>query len=469
MKEIFYDDELHEECGVFGVINVHNASEVLYYGLHALQHRGQEGAGMIVSDGNTLVNHKGEGLVTEVFKEDNLAKLNGHIGIGHVRYSTTGGGGLVNVQPFLFQHNTGDFGLCHNGNLVNYKELRMTLERSGSILQSKSDSEVFAHLIKKDTQPDRMKAIKDALNQLEGAFAFLVMEKDKLFLMRDKNSLRPLSIGKLNGGYVVSSETCAFDTIGATFVRDVLPGEIVIIDKDNNITSDFYAKKTYNNMCAMEYIYFSRPDSNIDGINVHSARKETGRQLAREAYVDADVVIWVPDSSTSAAVGYGEQSGIPVEMGLIKNKYVGRTFIKPSQEMRDKGVKMKLSPVRGIVEGKRVIVIDDSIVRGTTSKKIVEMLREFGAKEVHFRIAAPEISHPCFYGVDISTYDELISARHTVDEVRDIIGADSLVYLSLEGLKKSIGREKMCTSCFTGKYPTYIYENIKDANKDGKF
>ena len=469
MKEIFYDDELHEECGVFGVINVHNASEVLYYGLHALQHRGQEGAGMIVSDGNTLVNHKGEGLVTEVFKEDNLDKLNGHIGIGHVRYSTTGGGGLVNIQPFLFQHNTGDFGLCHNGNLVNYKELRMTLERSGSILQSKSDSEVFAHLIKKDTQPDRMKAIKDALNQLEGAFAFLVMEKDKLFLMRDKNSLRPLSIGKLNGGYVVSSETCAFDTIGATFVRDVLPGEIVIIDKDNNITSDFYAKKTYSNMCAMEYIYFSRPDSNIDGINVHTARKETGRQLAREAYVDADVVIWVPDSSTSAAVGYGEQSGIPVEMGLIKNKYVGRTFIKPSQEMRDKGVKMKLSPVRGIVEGKRVIVIDDSIVRGTTSKKIVEMLREFGAKEVHFRIAAPEISHPCFYGVDISTYDELISARHTVDEVRDIIGADSLVYLSLEGLKKSIGREKMCTSCFTGKYPTYIYENIKDANKDGKF
>ncbi len=469
MKDIFIDDELHEECGVFGVINVENASEVIYYGLHALQHRGQEGAGMIVTDGKELSYHKGEGLVTDVFKNNTLSELKGSAGIGHVRYSTTGGGGLANVQPFLFQHNTGDFGLCHNGNLVNYKELRMTLERSGSILQSKSDSEIFAHLIKRDTQPDRMKAIKDALNQLEGAFAFLVIENDKLLVMRDKNSLRPLSLAKLNGGFVVSSETCAFDTIGATFLRDIKPGEILIIDKDNHMTSDFYAKKQYHNMCAMEYIYFSRPDSNIDGINVHAARKETGRQLARESYVDADVVIWVPDSSTSAALGYAEESGIPAEMGLIKNKYVGRTFIQPSQAMRDKGVKMKLSPVRGIVEGRRVVVVDDSIVRGTTSRKIVEMLREFGAKEVHFRIAAPEINHPCFYGVDISTFDELISAHHTKEEVREIIGADSLAYLSMAGLKKSIGREKMCTSCFTGKYPTYIYGNIKDANKDGKF
>jgi len=469
MENYLLDNEIHEECGVFGVINVENASEVMYYGLHALQHRGQEGAGMITSDGKDLFYHKGEGLVTEVFKGEHLNKLVGSKGIGHVRYSTTGGGGLVNVQPFLFRHNSGDFGLCHNGNLVNYNELRLYLERSGSIFQSQSDSEVFAHLIKKDTQTDRVKAIKDALNQLEGAFAFLAIENNNLYIMRDKNSLRPLSLGKLNGGYVVSSETCAFEAVGATFIRDILPGEVVIINDQNEIFSDFYAKKTYGNLCAMEYIYFSRPDSDLEGINVHAARKETGRELARESFVEADVVIWVPDSSTSAALGYAEEAKIPAEMGLIKNRYVGRTFIKPSQEMRAKGVKMKLSPVRSIVENKRVIVVDDSIVRGTTSKKIVELLREAGAKEVHFRIASPEISHPCFYGVDISTYDELISAHNDKEGIRNYIGADSLEYLSLEGLKKAIGRKKMCTSCFTGKYPTYIYQHIKDANKDGKF
>lgn len=467
--DILYQDKMNEECGVFGVINVKNASEVMYYGLHALQHRGQEGCGIISTDHKELYQLKGEGLVTEVFNEQNLSHLRGDTAIGHVRYSTSGGGGLENVQPFLFKHHTGDFGLCHNGNLVNSKELKMYLEHQGSIFQSSSDTEVFAHLIKKDTQTNRLSAIKDALNRLEGAFAFLAVTRDKLYIMRDKNSLRPLSLAKLNGGYVVSSETCAFEVVGAKFIRDILPGEIVIIDQKGEIKSDFYAKKTYNNMCAMEYIYFSRPDSDIEGVNVHSSRKEAGRILAKEAPSDVDVVVWVPDSSTSAALGYAEALGKPAEMGLIKNRYVGRTFIQPSQAMREKGVKMKLSPVRSIVAGKRIALVDDSIVRGTTSKKIIQLLKEAGATEVHMRIAAPPITNPCFYGVDTSTYDELISARHSVEDVRKIIGADSLAFISVEGIMRACNRNKMCVSCFTGKYPTYIYQNIEDANKDGKF
>ncbi len=467
--DIFYQDKMNEECGVFGVINVTNASEVMYYGLHALQHRGQEGCGIISTDHKELFHVKGEGLVTEVFNESTLATLKGTAAIGHVRYSTTGGGGIENVQPFLFRHHTGDFGLCHNGNLVNSKELKRNLEYSGSIFQSTSDSEIFAHLIKKDRRTNRREAIKDALNRLEGAFAFLALSKDKLYIMRDKNSLRPLSLGKLNGGYVVSSETCAFEVVGAQFIRDIKPGEILIIDQNGEVSSDYYAKKTYKNMCAMEYIYFSRPDSDIEGMNVHAARKRTGRILYNTHPVDADIVIGVPDSSTSAAMGFSEESGIPMEMGLIKNRYVGRTFIQPSQKMREKGVKMKLSPVRSLVRGKRVVLVDDSIVRGTTSKKIVQLLREAGASEVHMRIASPPITHPCFYGVDTSTYDELISATKTVEEVKGMIQADSLAFLSPEGILKACNREKMCLSCFTGKYPTYIYQDVKDANKDGKF
>ena len=467
--DILYQDKMNEECGVFGVINVSNASEVMYYGLHALQHRGQEGCGIISTDHKELYQVKGEGLVAEVFNENNLSQLKGDTAIGHVRYSTAGGGGIENVQPFLFRHNTGDFGLCHNGNLVNSEELKKYLENQGSIFQSTSDSEVFAHLIKKDRRTNRLEAIKDALNKIEGAFAFLAISKDKLYIMRDKNALRPLSLGKLNGGYVVSSETCAFEIIGAEFIRDIKPGEVLIINQNGEVTSDFYAKKTYNNMCAMEYIYFSRPDSDIEGMNVHASRKEAGRLLYQEHPVDADIVVGVPDSSTSAAMGFSEESGIPMEMGLIKNKYVGRTFIQPSQAMREKGVKMKLSPVRSLVVGKKVVLVDDSIVRGTTSKKIIHLLKEAGAKEVHMRIAAPPITNPCFYGVDTSTYDELISARNTIDEVKDIIGADSLAFISPEGILKACSREKLCLSCFTGKYPTYIYQDIEDANKDGKF
>jgi amidophosphoribosyltransferase len=468
MTEMLFDRELHEECGVFGVFNIHDAAELSYYGLHALQHRGQEGAGIVVSDETRLLGVKNEGNVRFVFPENVLKKLTGQHAIGHVRYSTTGGGGLLNVQPFLFRHGSGDFALCHNGNIVNSKQLKNRLERSGSIFQSSSDSEILAHLIQRETRKDRLDAIKEALIYLEGAFAFLLLTKDKLYAMRDKHGLRPLSIGKFNGGYVIASETCALDAVGATFVRDVLPGEIVIIDK-NGITVDSYTPDTVEKICAMEYIYFSRPDSDLLGLNVHRSRKACGRILAKEAFVEADIVIGVPDSSLSAASGYAEASGIPYEMGLIKNKYSGRTFIEPSQALREKGVKMKLAPVRSVIAGQRVILIDDSIVRGTTSMKIVSMLKEMGAKEVHMRIASPPIIAPCFYGVDTSTIEELISATNSIEDLRKLIGADSLAFLSMDGLSEALGHRSFCHACFTKEYPTHLYDDIKAANKDGKF
>jgi amidophosphoribosyltransferase len=467
-QEIFRG--LHEECGVFGCYNVDNASEHIYYALHSLQHRGQEGCGIVVVDNNQKLNRKkGEGLVSEIFDNETLRSLQGSSGIGHVRYATSGGGGIENVQPFLFRHHGGDFALAHNGNLVNSNELRRFLEDNGSIFQSTSDSEILAHLIKKDN-PDsnRTDVILRALNMIEGAFAFLIITKDRLYACRDKYGLRPLSIGKLNNGYVVASETCALDIVGATFIRDVLPGEVVVIDQ-RGITSFDYSKYKHHYMCAMEYIYFSRPDSDIEGVNVHAFRKESGRVLAREHPVEADIVVGVPDSSLSAAIGYAEESHIPYEMGLVKNKYVGRSFIEPSQALRDRAVMMKLSPVRSIVSGKRVVLIDDSIVRGTTSKRIIKQLRDFGAREIHVRIASPQIISPCFYGVDISTYDELVSAHHNVEEVRKIIGADSLAFLSVDSLYKIAKRFELCTACFTGKYPTELYSSIYDANKDNKF
>jgi amidophosphoribosyltransferase len=466
--QMIYDRELHEECGVFGVFNLGNAAELTYYGLHALQHRGQEGAGIVVSDKGKLTGMKNEGSVRYVFPESALKKLVGNLSIGHVRYSTTGGGGILNVQPFLFRHGEGDFALCHNGNIVNSKELRRTLEMKGSIFQSSSDSEILAHLIKKDYRVKKLEAIKEALIYLEGAFAFLLLTDDKLYAMRDRHGLRPLSIGKLEEGYVVTSETCALDAVGATFVRDILPGEIVTFDSEG-MHSDFYSHDTEAKICAMEYIYFSRPDSDLLGLNVHRSRKECGRILAKEAYIDADIVIGVPDSSLSAASGYAEASGIPYEMGLIKNRYIGRTFIEPSQALREKGVKMKLSPVRSVIAGKRVILIDDSIVRGTTSMKIVEMLRQMGAAEIHMRVASPQIIAPCFYGVDTSTYEELISAFNNVEEVRKIIGADTLAFLSMDGLRQALGSRELCVACFSKDYPTHLYDQLENANKDGKF
>lgn len=469
MDQIFNDRELHEECGVFGVYNVNNASDLTYYGLHSLQHRGQEGCGIVSVCDKAFKRIKGEGLVTEIFNNENIKTLKGNMAIGHVRYATTGGGGIENVQPFLFRHNTGDFALAHNGNLVNSTELRRYLEDRGSIFQSTSDSEILAHLIKKDhNDKKRINAIIDALNMIEGAFSFVILSENRLYACRDKYGLRPLSIAKLNGGYVVSSESCAFEVVGAKFIRDVEPGEVVVLD-ENGITSYDYSKFKHHNMCAMEYIYFARPDSDIEGCNVHAFRKESGKLLYAQAPIDADIVIGVPDSSISAAIGYSEASGIPYEMGLIKNKYVGRTFIQPSQELREKGVRMKLSAVPSIVKDKRVILIDDSLVRGTTSRRIVALLYEVGAKEVHVRIASPQITNPCFYGVDTSTYEELLCSDKSVEDVRKIIGADSLEFLAKEAVYLAAKRKELCLACFTGKYPTALYQSVKDANKDGKF
>ena len=468
LDEELDDAEIHEECGVLGIYGVESASELAYFALHALQHRGQESCGIVACRDGVLKAYKGEGSVKEVFTGDVLAKkLAGDVAIGHVHYATAGDTGIQNAQPFLFRHSFGDFALCHNGNIVNSNQLKLALEEQGSIFQSTSDSEILAHLIKKDLKHTRTEVIKNSLNMLEGAFAFVVLTKDKMYAMRDRHGLRPLSIATLGNGYVVSSETCAFDAIGATYLRDVEPGEIVTFTREG-MRSTFYTKETEKRLCAMEYIYFSRPDSDLDGLNVHTARKEAGKVLAIEAPCDADIVIGVPDSSLSAGSGYAEAAHLPFEMGLIKNKYIGRTFIEPSQQLREKGVKMKLSPIRSIVKGKRVVVIDDSIVRGTTSKQIVTMLREAGALEVHMRIASPTMISPCFYGVDTSTYDELISANHSVEEVRQIIGADSLAFLSVEGLLKAHGGRDLCMACFNGKYPTKLYDKIENANKDGK-
>lgn len=465
-----YEQGIHEECGVFGIFGALDAANLVYYGLHSLQHRGQEGAGIVCRDSQAVLRRiKGQGLVTEVFNETNLKSLSGDMAIGHVRYSTSGGNSIENVQPFLFHHYTGDFALAHNGNLVNSSQLRRYLEHQGSIFQSTSDSEILAHLIKKDGKDSRrIVAIKEALNMIEGAFAFLIMTQNRIYACRDKHGLRPLSLGRLGDAYVVSSETCAFDVIGAEFIRDVEPGEIVTIDH-NGIRSSNYSDYRHHFLCAMEYIYFARPDSDLESINVHSFRKETGRLLYNEAPSDADIVVGVPDSSLSAAMGYAEAAGLPYEMGLIKNKYIGRTFIQPSQELREKGVKMKLSAVKSIVKDKRVVLVDDSIVRGTTSARIVKMLREAGAKEVHLRISSPMLKRPCFYGVDISTYQELLCARMNLQEANAYLGSDSLAFLSEESLYKAGKRNELCLACFNGNYPTFLYQSLDDANSEGKF
>ncbi|MFD2445169.1 amidophosphoribosyltransferase [Bacillus sp. CGMCC 1.16607] len=459
---------LNEECGVFGIWGHPNAAEITYYGLHSLQHRGQEGTGMVVTNGEILKGLKGEGLVSEIFTSSAMEDMKGKAAIGHVRYATAGGGGYENVQPLLFHSQNGSLALAHNGNLVNATALKHQLEAQGSIFQTSSDTEVLAHLIKRSGFPLMKDRVKNALTMLKGAYAFLIMTETELMVALDPHGLRPLSIGRLGEAYVIASETCAFDLIGATFERDVLPGELLIID-DEGIRSEMYSFNTTKAMCTMEYVYFSRPDSNINGVNVHTARKNLGKRLAFEAPVEADVVTGVPDSSISAAIGYAEASGIPYEMGLIKNRYVGRTFIQPSQSLREQGVKMKLSPVRGVVEGKRVIMVDDSIVRGTTSRRIVKMLKEAGATEVHVVISSPPIKNPCFYGIDTSTREELIASSHSVEDIRQLIGADSLTFLSVEGMVEAIGRKEegetrgSCLACFTGKYPTDIYPEMMQA------
>lgn len=456
---------LNEECGVFGIWGHPQAAQVTYFGLHSLQHRGQEGAGILTNDKGTLRRHRDTGLLSEVFKNPvNLEKLTGSAAIGHVRYATAGEASINNIQPFHFKFYDMEFGLAHNGNLTNTQTLKKELERNGAIFSSSSDTEILAHLIRRSHNPSFMGKVKEALSTVKGGFAYLLMMEDKLIAALDPNGFRPLSIGQMaNGAIVVSSETCAFEVIGATWLRDVKPGEVVIID-DQGIQYDTYTDETQLAICSMEYVYFARPDSVIHGVNVHTARKNTGRRLAQEFKHEADIVVGIPNSSLSAASGFSEESGLPNEMGLIKNQYIQRTFIQPTQELREQGVRMKLSAVSSIVKGKRVVMVDDSIVRGTTSRRIVQLLREAGAAEVHVAIASPPLKYPCFYGIDIQTRRELIAANHTVDETCEIIGADSLTYLSLDGLIESIGLETdapnggLCVAYFDGNYPTPLYD-----------
>lgn len=451
-------DELHEECGVFGVYCNEDAASLTYYGLHALQHRGQEGCGMACSNQEKIHTHRGHGLVQEVFDETSMRTLQGDYAIGHVRYSTAGGNEFENIQPLLANLNSEPFAVCHNGQIVNAEELRKSLEVKGSIFQGTCDSEIILHLIQRE-KGTFLERIQGAFRQLEGAFAALVLTKDCIYAIRDHNGLRPLSYASLQGGYCISSETCAFLTTSAEFIADVLPGQIIAFTPQGIVESS-YRKAEQCKMCAMEYIYFSRPDSDVDGINVHDARRRSGILMAKKDKdtVQADIVVGVPDSSTSAAIGYAQQSGLPYEIGLIKNRYVGRTFIQPTQAQRERGVKMKLSAISAIVAGKSVVMIDDSIVRGTTSKRIVQLLKEAGAHEVHVRIASPAIQYPCFYGVDTSTYEELISARMSVDALCAYLKADSLRFLEVEDLNTAFQTKDLCVSCFNGNYATQLFK-----------
>lgn len=455
MVKYFVIHDIHEECGIFGVYGHPEAANLTYLGLYALQHRGQEGAGICSSDGRRLFLEKSRGLIADVFNEKRLRRLPGHMSIGHNRYSTAGSSVLKNVQPIVANFALGTLAIAHNGNLVNAIEVRAALENEGAIFQSSSDSEVIVHLIAHSKGDDFYERVLHALKQISGAFSLLILREKELIAVRDPYGVRPLSLGLKDGAYIVASETCAFDLIGAMYVRDIEPGEVLIIGEDG-IRSMRLLNSTRKAFCVFEFIYFSRPDSNIfGGVSVNEMRKEFGRQLARESMTEADIVIPVPDSGVPAAIGYSEESKIPFDFGLIRNHYVGRTFIEPKHSIRHFGVKIKLNPVRKLLEGKRVVVVDDSIVRGTTSKKIVKMVREGGgAKEVHLKISSPPTIGPCFYGIDTPTRQELIASSHLVEEVRKYVTADSLSYLSLEGLKGIIPEShNYCTACFDNYYP----------------
>lgn len=460
---------LNEECGVFGVFGVPDANRVTYFGLHNLQHRGQEGAGIVTSDGEKLYQHRDRGLLTEAFANPaDLEHLKGDAAIGHVRYGTSGRNSIENVQPFLFHFHDGDVAMAHNGQLTNAVTLRQQLEDQGAVFQSDSDTEILIHLIRQNIHQGFIPALKQSLNTVKGGFAFVLLQKDRLIAALDPNGIRPLCLGQMpNGAYVVASESTALDIVGAKLLRDVQPGELLIIDRDG-LHEDRYTGDTKLAICSMEYIYFARPDSIIHGVTVHSARKRMGRLLADEQppAADADMVIGVPNSSLSAASGYAEASGLPYEMGLIKSQYVARTFIQPTQELRQQGVKMKLSAVRGVVEGKSVVVVDDSIVRGTTSQELVKMLRDAGAKAVHLRIASPPFRFPCFYGIDVSNRAELMAAHYSVEQMRELIGVDSLGFLSVAGLISAINVPDagdapyggLTVAYFNGDYPTPLYD-----------
>ncbi len=456
-------DKLHEECGVVGVYGHPESAKLCYLGLHALQHRGQESAGIAASDGRRLIVYKSMGLVADIFSETVLQKLPGSQAVGHTRYSTAGDSALLNAQPIQVDCNKGQIAIAHNGNLVNAADIRKRFELAGSIFQTSSDTEIVLHLIAQSHEKTLPDAIADALRRIEGAFSFVISTRDHIFAARDPRGFRPLAMGRIAGkdglpdAIVFASETCAFDLLGADYERDVKPGELVVVGPEG-VHSHFYAPALAQSQCVFEQVYFARPDSLVFGKSVQESREQMGRQLAREAPVEADLVVGVPDSGLTAALGYSRESGIPLQFGLVRNHYVGRTFIEPEQRVRDFGVKLKLNPVRQLLVGKRVILIDDSIVRGTTSQKIVRLVRDAGATEVHMRISCPPTTSPCYYGVDTPERRHLIAARKSVEEVREFIGADSLSYLSLAGLRASCGEPEgehcYCTSCYTGNYPT---------------
>src|SRR5579871_5309818 len=461
------DDRFHDHCGVAGVFGHPEAAKLAYLGLYALQHRGQESAGIVSSDGSKLHLEKGMGLVQEVFQPRVLARLPGSSAIGHTRYSTAGDTSLTNAQPIVIDCNKGKIAIGHNGNLTNASEMRRKLEHRGSIFQTTSDTEVIVHLVARSAARNLPSALADALSQVEGAYSLLILTRDEMYAIRDPRGFRPLILGRIDGAWVAGSESCGFDLIDAEYVREVEPGEMVRISR-SGIESIRFAPEKPHQYCIFEHVYFSRPDSVVFGRPVNQSRERLGRLLAKEHPVDADLVAPVPDSGVPAAIGYAEESGIPFRMGLIRNHYVGRTFIEPEQAIRDFGVKLKLNPVRRMIEGKRVILVDDSLVRGTTSRKIVRMVREAGATEVHVRISCPPTISPCYYGVDTPRREELIGAQHSVEEIRKFLAADSLGYLSLKSLREAVkdNEGKFCTSCYTGNYPTELVQLEVEAHRE---
>ncbi|OQX17677.1 MAG: amidophosphoribosyltransferase [Desulfobacteraceae bacterium IS3] len=461
---MIYHEKPREACGVFGIYGHPEAAKATYFGLYALQHRGQESAGIAAARNDSIVAHKGMGLVPDVFDMSHLEELKGESAIGHVRYSTTGSSILSNAQPFTVRHRKKSYAVAHNGNIVNAHTLKKELEETGSIFQTTMDSEIFLHLLVKNLKYGFEEALIRTVSKLRGAYSFVVLtSRGEVIGIKDPNGFRPLCLGKLNGNYVLASETCALDLVNAEFVRSLDPGEIVIIS-ENGIRSLQPHVQTQKSFCIFELIYFARPDSVIFDHSVYQTRKAHGIRLAQEAPVDADLVMPFPDSGNYAAIGYSKESGIPFEMGMIRNHYVGRTFIQPTQSMRDFGVKVKLNPVRSLLKGKEIIIIEDSIIRGTTAKTRVKALREIGVKRVHLRVSCPPHRFPCHYGIDFSTKGELIAARKTVGELREFLGLDSLYYLSLEGLLQSTGIENpenhFCKACFDGCYPVEFDENL---------
>ena len=447
-------------CGIVGIYNNEEASNLAYLALYALQHRGQECAGIVASDGATFRQHREMGLVNDVFTKRVLAALPGRNAIGHVRYSTSGESDIKNAYPFVIKYAHGWLAVSHNGNLTNYKVMRERLEREGSIFQATVDSEVVMHLIAKGGDGPLEDRIASALGQVKGSYSFLFLTETRMIAARDPFGFRPLVLGRLGDGYIVASETCAIDLVGGRFIREIEPGEVVILDKDGLRSFFPFKKQARKAHCIFEYVYFARPDSFIFGQNVYSVRKELGRQLAKEHPVEADMVVPVPDSGVPAAIGYAQESGIPFEMGMVRNHYVGRTFIEPRGEIRHFGVKIKLNPLKGAFEGKRVVCVDDSIVRGTTSMKIVKLLKEAGAREVHMRISSPPTIWPCFYGINTPTREELVANKLSLAEIREFIGADSIGYLSKEGLfTPPVSKDQFCSACFTGDYPEELDDN----------